>query len=430
MNIVFIGPFGWRPKTTMRTRALWLAKALVARGHAVTILIPPWDDPERAGQVWEDEGVWVINVHLPAGVPLLFHLLLTRTLVRQALALQPEVIHFFKPKAYAGLAHWAMWWQRRLRGEPHTGETQAAEDEIIFGPSSVVRRSSYVQPRKVKLVLDSDDWEQAWNEISPYSAVQKRFFTRQEQWGLRHADAITVASRELEGLVKSYAGQTPMAYVPNGYYAGINSGLLNREAGLDFERIAAIRHKWQLGDSPIVLLYSRFLEFRLERIVNLVKIVAEAVPEARWLMVGQGLQGEEKKLAAKLQQFGLAEYARFTGWAPLAEVPAYFQTADLAVYPYDDTLINRAKCSVKLIDLLAAGLPVVADAVGQNCEYIQSDVSGILTPPEDDAAFGQAVVQLLQAPEQRRKMGQAAAQNIREHFNWATLAQIVEEVYL
>lgn len=397
MKILFITPFGLHPKATVGDRALRLAKALAARGHHLTVLIPPWDDPERAGQSWLDEGVQVVNVALPAGVPLLFHLLLTRTLVREAIQRQPEVIHFFKPKAYAGLAHLALWWLRRLRRETW------------------------------RLVLDSDDWEQAWNDISGYSAAQKMVFTWQEEWGLGHADALTVASREIERLAQPYAGPTRRLYLPNGLRP--ESDFL-AEAGDDGHQMAAIRQKWNLGSGPVILLYSRFLEFRLARIVSQVSQVAAEMAEARWLMVGQGLRGEEKALQAQLSQAGLSDYVRFTGWLPLAELPHYFQVASLAVYPYDDTLINRTKCSVKLLDLLAAGLPVVADAVGQNCEYIEAGVSGLLVPAEDDAAFSQAIVTLLRQPAQGRTLGEAAARRMRENYTWAHLGRTVEELYL
>jgi glycosyltransferase involved in cell wall biosynthesis len=404
MNIVFIGPFGLQPKATMSTRAVPLAQALAGRGHAVTVLIPPWDDPERSGQTWEEAGVQVVNVALPRGLfrlPLLFHLLLTRSLVARALALQPDVIHFFKPKAYAGLAHLVLWWLRRLGGV------------------------------SVRLVVDTDDWEQTWNEILPYATIQKKFFTWQEKWGLDHADAITVASRALESLVATQNGRDPsrIFYVPNGCFGQRGKGI--EEPGSIFSSPLPPSAPAPLlrNSAPTILLFSRFLEFRLERIVTLVKQVATQLPEARWLMIGRGLQGEEKILEAKLTQAGLAQYTHFTGWLPFDQLPAHFQTADVAVYPYDDTLLNRTKCSIKLIHLLAAGLPVVADAVGQNCEYIQSGVSGILVPAEDDAVFSEAMVTLLQEPETRQRLGQAAAQTIQEKFTWSILSQSVERAY-
>lgn len=43
----------------------------------------------------------------------------------------------------------------------------------------------------------------------------------------------------------------------------------------------------------------------------------------------------------------------------------YFAAADLAICPLEDSLLNRARCPAKLVDLLAAGLAVVADDVGE-----------------------------------------------------------------
>lgn len=394
MKIVFIGPFGLQPKGTMSVRALPLAKALVKQGHSVTVVIPPWDDRQRSGQSWEEEGVQVINITLPPRLPVLFDIMLTRSLAAQAIALKPQVVHFFKPKGYAGLAHLLLWWLRRLGAF------------------------------KARLVVDADDWEQAWNERLPYSGLQKRLFAWQENWGLRHADAVTVASRALQRLTMAHRrhDSAKIYYVPNGYPSGSRA----RAGGLTAQ---AVREKWQLGQAPVVLLYSRFAEFRLGRIVTLVRRVAQEMPEARWLIVGQGLQGEDEKLKRQIAQAGLDKYARFTGWLPPEDLPACFAAANAAIFPYSDTLINRTKCSVKLIDLLAAGVPVVADAVGQNCEYIQPEVSGVLVSAEDDAAFEAALLDLLRDPHKQHQLGQAAASSVRQHFNWAGLSQFVTGAY-
>ncbi len=389
MKIIFVGTFGLQLKGTMSVRALPLAKALVRRGHAVTMLIPPWDDPARAGQHWYEDGVEIINVSLPPKIVGLFHLWLTATLVAHVLRWKPDVVHCFKPKAYAGLSHFVLWWWRKLGFH------------------------------SFKLVVDTDDWEQAWNEVSPYSAMQKKFFAWQEQWGICHADAVTVASRALVQLVQQK--NSKVFYLPNGCRS-----IISKIAPAE---VTAVRQQWQLGDAPTVLLYSRFLEFRLTRLVNLVQAVAAEIPTARWLMVGRGLHGEDETLKIKLSEANLSEYVRFVGWVTMEQLPSYFQAADVAIFPYDDTLINRTKCSVKLIDLLSVGLVVVADAVGQNNEYIQNGQSGILVPAEDDVAFGKAINQLLQQPTMRHSLGQAAQQQMQENFNWSQLAQIAEQAY-
>ncbi len=386
MNVVLVGPFGLQPKGTVSVRALPLARALVERGHRATVLIPPWDDPPRAGLSWDEAGVRVVNLPLPGGVmrlPPLFHFALALSLARRALAVQPDVVHLFKPKAYAGLAHWLLYRWRQMTGA------------------------------RVRLVVDADDWEQAWNEVLPYSGLQKRFFAWQERWGLSHADTVTVASKALAEL--SAAAGVPrerVFYLPNGLPPDTPDPPPARRT----------------EPGGTVLLYTRFAEFRLARIVSLVRLVGQEVP-ARWVIVGRGFRGEEAVLARQLAQAGLAEAVHFAGWPPDRPVEAYFAAADVAVHPYDDTLLNRTKCSVKLVQLLAAGLPVVADAVGQNCEYIQHGETGILVPPEDDQAFAAAVVSLLRSPARRQETGRAAARSVRRKYAWSALVQTAERAY-
>ena len=189
MNIAMLGPFGLRPKSTMRRRALPLGKALAARGHGVTIIVPPWDWPADAGRQWQEEGVEVRCLSLSPSVPGLSAIALVVRLLRGALDTQPDVVHCFKPKAYAGLAAFLLWYGR------------------------------YVGLWRGRLVVDSDDWEGpgGWNERGGYSWAQRPFFAWQERWGLLHADAVTVASHTLQTLAWSL-GVPPerLHYLPNG----------------------------------------------------------------------------------------------------------------------------------------------------------------------------------------------------------------------
>jgi glycosyltransferase involved in cell wall biosynthesis len=385
MNVVMIGPFGMAPKQTMRRRALPLARALVARGHAVTMLLPPWSNPEAAGTQSDDDGVRIVNLRLPRHVPVVFETRVSLALARQALALRPDVIHGFKPKSYAGLAMWMLWQFRR------------------FGLC------------RARLVVDGDDWESAggWNDAERYGAVLRRFFAWQELWGLTHADGITVASRTLESLV--WALGVPRArvhYVANGVRTISSSPTRSADPA-----------------QPALLLYTRFFEFGLARIASVLAEIAARDTRVRFTIAGKGLFGEETEFRQLLCGTHAEARTDWLGWVPETELPAVFARAGAALYPFDDTLLNRAKCAVKLTELLDAGVPVVAEAVGQNREYIVHGESGLLTPPGDGDAMAGAALRLLNDPELAARLGACAHARMQDQFTWDRLALHVERAY-
>ena len=392
MRVAMIGPFGLHPKQTMRSRALGLARPLVARGHAVRLFMPPWDTPDEAGRAWTEDGVELRYVSLRGGV-----LGITRRLVAEMLDWRPDVVHAFKPKAYSGLA--AEWLWRFER-------------------------------RRLRVVMDSDDWEGAggWNDVAPYSPLQRRFFARQERYGLTHAHAVTVASRTLESIVWSLAvPRDRVSYVPNG--PGIPLGAISAAAR------EAARDRLSLGARPTVLVYSRLFEFDTARLAAVLAGVRAAVPEMAVLLVGAGLYAaDSERFRNQMDAAGLLDAVVDTGWVALETLPATLAAADAGLYLMDDTLLNRAKCPVKLADMLAAGVPVAAEAVGQVAEYVRDGRTGALVESGDVAGLIGGTTMLLteaggqggRGAEERRE---AARADVAARFGWERLAAVVESVY-
>ena len=89
----------------------------------------------------------------------------------------------------------------------------------------------------------------------------------------------------------------------------------------------------------------------------------------------------------------------------------------------------RARCSVKLADLMAAGLAVVAEDVGQVSEYVEHLSSGYLVPQGDESAFAAGVLQLLGDRQLRDRLGEQARRRVVEQFARHKLAGVMEEVY-
>ncbi len=394
MRISFLGPFGFHPNKTMRSRAMPLARELVRRGHRVQIAMPPWQTPAEAGRRWQEDGVDIIYVNLAGAVPAT-----TRRLIRASGRFQPDVVHAFKPKAYSGLAQWWLWYRRALRRPGRA--------------------------RSPLLITDTDDWEGrgGWNEIAPYSPLQKRFFAWQELWGLAHCDRLTVASLALVDLAEQHGvPQEKIAYLPNG--PGIPVDPLQAAA------IADRREALGLAGRPTVLLYSRLFEFDTSRLVSILKIVHQAVPDLAVLAIGTGLFDEDNRaLRQALAAAGLLDAVVDLGWLDEAALPLHLSLADLGLYLMDDTLLNRTKCPVKLAEMVGLGLPVVGEAVGQVPEYVAGGRTGLVVPSGDTAAAAAAVVDLLADPQRRREMGAAARRHAREQFHWPILAGALEDLY-
>jgi glycosyltransferase involved in cell wall biosynthesis len=384
MRIAMIGPFGFHPNKTMHSRALGLARPLVEFGHQVAIIMPPWQTPEAAGRTWEEDGVTIHYAPLSGGM-----VGITRHLLRALDQWQPNLVHCFKPKAYSGLVAWWLWQTRR---------------------------------HQLPLVVDTDDWEGwgGWNELAPYSPLQKRFFHWQEQWGLRHCHAVTVASRALQTLVWGM-GLAPerVSYIPNG--PGIDPTTeVNR---------AAVRQKLGLDDRPVVLLYSRLFEFDSTRLVDILVGVKTAVPYLTILSIGTGLYAEDaSQLHQELAQANLTEAIVDVGWVETAELPPILAAADVGLYLMEDTLLNRTKCPVKLADIISLGIPVVAEAVGQVPEYVVNGRCGCLHPRGDQAAITRSLIQLLQQPNERQRLSEGARAHAA-YFAWPRLARRLAGVY-
>ncbi len=395
MRLVLIAPFAVHPKGTTRWRVLPLARALAAQGHAVRVVIPPYDWPQHSGLVWRDQGVEVVNVVVPTGAGPVGPLLLAHRLVCAALAWQPELVHVFKPKGPGGLAALAL-----LAAWAHGGR-------------------GGVSPPPRCVVVDTDDYEAGWNEILDYPALWARVFAWQERVLLRRAHAVTAASRWLAQLAAGL-GQPRVVYLPNG---------IEFSCSQDAMPARPTRTETEADATRRVLLYTRFVEHTPEEVWCVWRQVLAAQPDAQLLVAGQGRAGEEQRLAHLAAQAGAGRSVRLLGWLPASARPGLFAAVDAALLPVQDTPLNRAKSPMRLLDLLAAGVPVATQRVGEYGAWVVDGVSGLLAEPGDAAGLAVCVLRLLRSPELRRQLGQGAASSLRAGHTWPDLAQVALTAY-
>jgi glycosyltransferase involved in cell wall biosynthesis len=391
MKIAMIAPFAFKPKATVNARTFPMAQALVARGHQVTVLVPPYDNLPDAGRAFERDGVQVRNLALKR-VHAFTPLFAARRLAHLARMEHADVVHVFKPVGYAALAGMML---------------------SLF--------------TRVPLVTDSDDWEGGggWNSINPYPWHWRLFFDFQERWLPSHSQAVTVASRTLETQMWGM-GIPPsrVFYVPN---CPSPSFLLGRSR-LQERDPRQVRHELGIGDAPMAVYVGHITRGDdLDLAIDAFAQLRNRLATARLVIVGTG-EGYER-LERLVKERGLAESVIFAGWVDHQEVPAYLAAADVALYPYRDSLVNRAKCSIKILEYMAMGKAIVTHRVGQNVEYLENGRSGILAEPGSVTEFADGLEAVLTDRNLARRLGAEARRRVESSFSWQQRAADVERAY-
>jgi glycosyltransferase involved in cell wall biosynthesis len=154
----------------------------------------------------------------------------------------------------------------------------------------------------------------------------------------------------------------------------------------------------------------------------LIEAVAGLPAQVRLLIVGDGPQRAElERLARGHRQ---PEWAVFTGAVPHSQVPAHLAAMDIAVAAYlpQESFYFSP---LKVIEYLAAGLPVVASDQGDMRLLVGE--AGVLVPAGDTAALGAAIGGLSTDPQLRSRLAEAARPLARDR-DWTAVAARVEDV--
>src|SRR5262249_46039572 len=143
-------------------------------------------------------------------------------------------------------------------------------------------------------------------------------------------------------------------------------------------------------------------------LLRAVSLLPDQLRAVRVLIVGEGPErGALERLAAEL---GVQERVRFVG--SRTDVPNILAALDVAVCCSD---FEGSPLSV--LEYMDAGLPVVASAVGGLPDLIEPGVHGLLVPPQDPIALGEALAELIREPERAREMGARGRGRRRAEFD-------------
>ena len=200
--------------------------------------------------------------------------------------------------------------------------------------------------------------------------------------------------------------------------------------GVDLERFnpdldaSPLREVHNLGVSPTILFVGRLAPYKgAQYLLEAIPYIAKRVEDVKFIIVGSP-RYDSPIIGELLRKPEIRGRLIFTGYVDDEDLPYYYALCDIFCFPslWEGFGLPPAEAQ-------ACGKPVVAF---DNCalpEVVANGVTGILVPPRDSKALGEAIIKLLQDEDKRIKMGEAARKRVENLFQWDKIAEETIKVY-
>lgn len=211
---------------------------------------------------------------------------------------------------------------------------------------------------------------------------------------------------------------------PRKKYMVVYSGM-DLQAFMNCKPDPELRQKLGIPENaPVVGKIARIFELKgYETLVDAAPAIIEAVPDVRFLLVGDGIL--RPAIEQRIANLGLQQHFVFAGLVPPQEVCQYTALMDLLAH-----LSLREGLPRTAVQALASSIPVVAYPLDGTPEVVLDEITGYLCEPENTSEVAEKIITLLKNPTLRKKMGQNGQQLVRKLFDWHLMADILEQEYL
>lgn len=270
-----------------------------------------------------------------------------------------------------------------------------------------------------------------WSSLrgQEFSIVHLHFGGRSVS-GLARSATNAKIIRHLHGRILEPRGLAPVNFSARGMDAvvavsqAVADRVVDRQAHVIYSGLPISGHPpapRAASDEIVIGTAGRLVELKgIEYLIRAVAALGNEFPSLRVEIAGSGPQ--RAKLAEECAHAGLGEKIRFLGW--IDDIGNALSRWDVFVMPSLEEGFPIAS-----LDAMAAGVPVIASAVGGVPELIQDGETGWLVSPRDADALASRLRLLLGDPDARVKMGAAGFRRVRDHFNATQMTAKIAHLY-
>ncbi|OGM99980.1 MAG: hypothetical protein A3B91_03220 [Candidatus Yanofskybacteria bacterium RIFCSPHIGHO2_02_FULL_41_29] len=295
-------------------------------------------------------------------------------------------------------------WPKGLRHLIYFSKTysQAKKHDVVYSLNAVSAGLAALwsaRSRKKKFfvkIVGDYAWEMAIQKkkssflINDFQKTAKKgmikILSKTQYYVCRKADGVIVPSEYLAGIVKGWGVSADKVHV-------IYNGVDFKKADMSKEEA---RKKIGIPGN-IILSAGRLVPWKgFKMLIKIMPKLMEISQFFRLIIVGEG--PERKSLESMIKNMNLDRKVYLVGRKSKADLAVYLASADMFV-------LNSGYegFSHQILEAMAAGVPVVASAMGGNKEVIEQGENGFLTRYNDEFNIIEAIKGLKQSEELREQ---------------------------
>jgi len=227
---------------------------------------------------------------------------------------------------------------------------------------------------------------------------------------MENARAIFAVSENTRQLIISHGISLKKTYaIPN----GVDSSRFRPSV----DEASKVRTRHNLDGRKIILTLGRLEDYKgHDSVIRILPQVLANVPNAFYLVVGQGPEREKLEHLAKVRR--IADRVLFVGYVPDDELVSYYNACDVFVMVSREDGKDIEGFGLVYLEANACGKPVIGGDSGGVRDAIIPGQTGLLVAPNDKVGLAEAIVRLLNNPDQARKLGKNGQLRTEAELDW------------
>lgn len=137
-------------------------------------------------------------------------------------------------------------------------------------------------------------------------------------------------------------------------------------------------------------------------------------------IIGDGPELPKLKALTEMHKIKNVE---FKEPVPLSLMPQVLQEAYAAVIALKGVALFKGARPSKLMPAFASGLPIIYSGAGEGADLVKEIGAGLVTRPEDEKSFAEAVLWLADHPQAAFEMGRKGRKYAEDHLDWNVLVK-------